>query len=326
MKEYNQFLGVFLRKYILYFLILWGAIARAEQAPVLSEADLDSDEETLEQSLIRGNIAISNWFDGIAENIDLYLAGKRMTKRKNTTSVRIENRTSSSEGKAVTNDIGLNINLRLPNVEEYWQLKFTTYDEMSEKRGGVQRAVVRPVPRERNYGATIGVFRKLGNIRTAFQPRVELQDPLRVSHSLSFASVADMKKYQITPKLELYAVAEKGTGIFWSLNFDFELNPKQTLTFINDADYVDRQHMESVTNGASLSESLTDKASLAYSLLFFSNNRPSYHLEGYSIVIGWSELIYKNILDYQLTPHLDFNKTDSFRGRAGVSLNVNLNF
>lgn len=276
--------------------------------------------------MIRANISISNWFEGVADGIDVYLAGKRVTNRKNGSSIRLENRASSSEGKAVTNDIGLNVNLRLPNVEEYWQLKFTTYDEMSEKRGGAQRAYVKPVPRERNYGATIGVFRKLGDVRTAFQPRIELQNPLKVSHSLSFASVADMKTYEITPKLELYAVADKGTGVYWSLNFTFDINDKQTFTFINEADYVDRLHMESVTNGISLSEVLTDSKSIAYSLLFFSNNRPSYHLEGYSLIFGWSQLIYKNILDYQLSPHLDFNKTDSFRGRAGLSLNVNLNF
>lgn len=317
-----------MRKSILVFIFFMGVTAKAGQTAIYteSEADPEAEEETIEQSLIRSNIAISNWFDGIAENIDLFLAGKRMTHKKNTTSVRLENRASSSEGKAVANDIGLNVNLRLPNVEEYWQLKFTTYDEMEEKRGGVQRAVVRPVPRERNYGATIGVFRKLGDVRTAFQPRVELQSPLKISHSLSFASTAEMKGYKISPKLELYAVADKGAGIYYSMNFDFELNPQETLTLINDADYVDRQHMQSVTNGVSLSKSLTDKTSMAYSLLFFSNNRPSYHLEGYSLVVGWSEMIYKNILDYQLTPHLDFTKEDSFRGRAGITLNISINF
>jgi hypothetical protein len=286
----------------------------------------DSTEDSIEQSLIRGNIAISNWFDGVADNIDLYLAGKRMIKRKNGTSVRIENRTNSTEGQKVKNDIGLNVNLRLPNVEEYWQVKFTTYDELSEKRGGVQRAVVRPGVRQTNYGASVGVFRKLGSVRTAFQPRVELQNSLKISHSLSFASVADMKKYEISPKLELYAVADKGTGIFWALNFNFDLDKTHSISLLNDADYVDRLHTKNVMNGISLSESLSKQASVAYSLLFFSNNRPSYHLEGYSLVYSWSELIYKNILDYQVTPHLDFNKSDSFRGRLGLTLNVNLNF
>ena len=135
-----------------------------------------------------------------------------------------------------------------------------------------------------------------------------------------------MKKYSINPKLELYAVADKGTGFYWALNFNFNINKEYSLTLINDGDYISQLHTESVTNGFSIGQVLNDKMAFSYGFLTFSNNRPVYHLEGYSLFTTWSQVLYKNILSYQLTPHLDFSSPDSFHGRPGIVLNVSLDF
>ena len=274
--------------------------------------------------MIKGNIAISEWFDSKAEAIDIYLAGKQLTKKKNTTKVRLEEFISSVEGQEVTQDFSLGVLLRLPNVEEYWQVKFTSYDEMEEKRRS-QTSYLRQ-NRQENYGATIGVFRKLGNVRTSFQPRIQLQDPLSISHSLAFESIAQMKTYSMNPKLEFYAVADKGTGVFWALNFNFILNQNYSLTFVNNGDYISQLHLETVTNGFSFEHVLTDYTAISYGTSFFSNNRPRYHLEGFSFFVSWNQTLYRNILDFSLTPHWDFNRDLNWHGRAGLALNVGLSF
>lgn len=284
-----------------------------------------AENETVEQKFIDSNIAISNWLDGAAEGLDLFLVGKKLTDAKNETHVRVENSTYSMEGANLTNATSLNVNSRLPNLEEYWQLKFTTYDDAEESRS-VKSGYLRQTPREQNYGATVGLFRKLGNVRTSFQPRIALQDPLKVSHSLRFESILDQYNYKINPKVEFYADADKGAGIYWNLNFNFELNPLWSLTLINEGNYEDKTHLYTAGNGFSFGHYLNEITTMGYSLIFTSINQPSYHLDNYSASVSWNQLIYKKILDYQIIPHLDFARAQSFKGNAGLIFNLNLNF
>lgn len=294
--------------------------------PHPSEQEDDPAERSWEQIFIEDNISISRWFDGVAEGLDLFLVGKKVTEKRNESSIRIENSTYSMEGQPVTNTTSLSINPRFPNFEEYWQLKFTTYDERQDSRN-VQSNYLRQTPRERNVGASVGLFNKIGAVRTAFQPRIELQNPLKVSHSLSFETVIEVNQYrQINPKLEFYANPVTGVGVFQALNFNFYLSKTLNLTLINQGNYIEKQNRFESTNGFAIGQIVTRRTSLTYSLLFAGNNRPNHHLESYSAAIAWSHLIYRRILDYQLVPHLDFVRERQFKGQAGLTLNINLNF
>lgn len=276
-----------------------------------------------EERLIKYNIFASEYIDKIAVSIDTFLVGKKVSKRQNETSVRIINVTSSSEGQTVENFIHLNVNLRLPNVEDYFQLKFTTYKQNEER--GTSPRYGQPPARPRNYGATVGFFRNFGNVQTSFQPRIDLQDPLKVSHSLSFDTSSKMKDYEVKPKLELFADPDKGTGIFTAINLAFFLDDVYTLNWINEGEYEEKKNMFSSDIGFSLVEKVSDKSTLAYSIFAYSNNRPVYHLQAYVFSITWNQLIYKKILDYQIIPSLSFGDP-IFKGTAGISFVLNLNF
>jgi len=283
------------------------------------------EEKTWEQTFIDSNIAVSKWFDGVAEGLDLFLVGRRVTNRVNESSIRVENGVVIKDGQGVTNSLGIGINPRLPNLEEYWHLKFATYDERADKRSA-QADYLRQTPRQRNYGATVGVFRKLGNIRTTFEPRIELKDPLSVSHSLGFESVAHVGKYEINPKLEFWATPEKGVGTFQALNFHYQVDKIWSVTLINQGDYQEKKHLYSVVNGVSLGQILTVKSALSYNLYFTSNNQPSYNLESYNLGVTYSQILYRKILDFQVTPNIDFQRTQDFKRVLGIAFAVNLNF
>lgn len=280
---------------------------------------------TWEQRFIQGNIAVSEWLDGVAEGIDLFLVGKEISDRRNDTSVTVRNSTYSMEGEKVSNRISLSVNPSFPNLEEYWQLKFTSYDEREDARG-IRRGYLRQNPREENYGATIGLIRRLGNVRTSFQPRIELQDPLRVSHSLTFESLLDLERIDMNPKVEFFAKPDRGVGVFTALNLNYEISPKYSFTLINEGEYEEKLNKLSVTNGVALGQDLTAFTALSYSLIFTSNNRESYHMNSYSFAISWNHLIYRKILDYQVTPHVDFLDERHFKPQAGLTVNVSLHF
>ena len=280
--------------------------------------------ETWEQSLISDNIAISQWFDGIAEGIDLFLAGKKMTSRRNKSRLVIEPSFYYSEKDGYSDATAFSINLQLPNVEEYWQVTFSNYDETKER--GVSNSYLRQTAREKDYGATFGFFRKLGNIRASFQPRIGFSGTPKISNALIFESVAEKKGYRVNPKLEFYADADKGTGVFQALNFNIQLTKKVGLTFVNEGDYEDRTHLFTVTNGVALGQWLTPTMSLSYNIFVTSINQPNYQLQEYVFSVIWSHILYKNILDYQLIPHLDFHQDQGFAGNPGVIWNFFIRF
>ena len=136
----------------------------AQKKPVVEK------EPDWEQKFIQSNRDISAWFDGVTEGIDLFLTGKRVSKEKNKSSFRIDNTTTITESENFNNTSSISIRPRLQNLEEFMQLKFTSYDEKEDGRG-VESGYLRKTQRRKNYGATLGFFRKLGNVRTTFQPR-----------------------------------------------------------------------------------------------------------------------------------------------------------
>lgn len=280
-------------------------------------------EMTWERKFILGNISVSKWFDGVAEGLDRYLVERQLTTKANETSVELENTTSWIRGKNVDNSASININLRLPNVEEYWHLKFTSYDEIEERRTA-RRGILRQNQREKNYGATIGLFKRLGNVRTAFQPRIEASGG--ISHSLTFESMAETKTMQVNPKLEFYATQNKGAGSSQALNFHFPLTKIYSLTLINQADYQDRIHLYLTNIGASIGQAITEKSGFGYGVMFDGTNQPNYHLMNYSLSVSWSEILYRKILDYQLTTYVSFPEAEGFAGVPGIILTINLLF
>lgn len=306
--------------------ISWFLHASTVQAQAQNgDTEVGDEDQSWEELFIQSDIEVSRWFGAAADGLDVFLAGKRLTRERNKTRVVVENTTTSSEGHGVANGTSLNVNLQLPNTEQYWQLKFTSYDDRQESRG-VENNYLRQTVRERQYGATIGFFRKLGNVRMAFQPRIVFKSYPQISQSLSFESVGRLYKMEVNPKMEFYADPSKGAGVFTGLNFNFYLTKVFSLTLINEGDYQDKIHLFTVNNGFSLGHSLDRKSALAYSLIFTSLNQPSYHLEAYDASVSWTYIIYKNVLDFQIVPHVNFAKNYRFKGAAGVILNLSVYF
>ncbi|MEN0060464.1 MAG: hypothetical protein AAGB31_16610, partial [Bdellovibrio sp.] len=258
------------------------------------------------------------------DGLDVFLAGERYTKKPNDSSFTVESSGYYSEADDLASSFNFNIDLRLPNVEEYWQLTFTSYDETEER--GARNRYLRQTPRDTNYGASIGFFKKLGEVRTSFRPRITFEGTPAISHSLKFESLVDMGAYGINPELELYANPNKGAGVFQALNFLWELTRMYSITLINEGDYQSRPHIYTVTHGISLGQVFNNKMSLGYTISVTSINRPNYQLDGYNFSVSWRHILYKKILDYEVIPNIDFIQLRNFVGNPGVTLNIRLNF
>jgi hypothetical protein len=283
------------------------------------------EERNIPGMLIQKNQAISKEIDKAAEKIDIYLAGRRVTKEKNETSVKIENSFYYGESGRHTTGTHFGVNLKLPNLQKKWQLKFTSYDEEEENRS-IDRRQFRTRPPDENYGASLVFFKKLGNIDTSFQPRLQLKDPLDMSYVLTFDSDADMKSFRVDPKLQFFARPDKGVGVFGSVDVNFALTPWWELTFSNDADYEDAKNTFTSNSGVSLGQKVSDNASVAYSFASTFNNRETYHLMQYGLAVDWEHMPVKDVLSYSIGPLWSFNKEDHFHGVIGTRARLDFLF
>lgn len=280
--------------------------------------------ESFEQTMIRRNVDVSKWFDGVADGLDVFLAGERYTKKLNETSVTLESSGFYNEADGTSGALNFNVDLRLPNVEEYWQLTFTSYDESEER--SARDKYLRQSPRERNIGASVGLFKKLGEVRTSFRPRITFEGTPAISHSLKFESMAEKRRYRINPELEFYATPSKGAGVFQAINFNWEFTNMYSLTLVNEGDYQSRPHFYAVTNGLSLGQKFNTRMSLAYNIFVTFKNRPNYQVDNYNLSTTWHHILYKKILEYRIIPNLDFSQSRNFVVNPGVTLSVDINF
>jgi hypothetical protein len=292
---------------------------------ILWAEDTKPLEDSLEKQFIQTNITVSNWLDRMAEKIDLFLVGKKVSTKKNETQVKIQSSSFSTEGHQVVNSFSFGFNPRFPNLEEFLQLKFTTNEDRNDPRKGVSESS-NVHQTEKNYSTSSSLFKALGRVQTTFQPRISLGNPLKVSHSLNFEMAEKLKTTIINPKLEFFADADRGVGVYNALNFQFPLSSVFSLVLVNDGEYLDKEHTYTVNNGFSLGQIINDRVDFAYSLIFTSLNQPSYHLENYVFAFAWNEQYYKRILNLQFIPQLDFQKVNHYKGSAGFTFNITLIF
>lgn len=320
--------NTFSRNILLLLFLLHAALPALsyETSSNVEEEEPTEEEFNFEESFLSTDRVVSEWFNSVTEGVDVFLVGKKLVKKqKSKSEIVVTNTMYSRESKNLTNLTGIAVNPRFPNLEAYWNLKFSSYDDTAIGNRA-QGGYARQTPQEKKYAASLGLFRKLNKVRVAFQPRIELQDPLKVSHFLTFESLADYKKFQVNPKFQIFADATLGTGSFQSINFNFPLTKVFSIAQLNETEYQERLHKFSVTNGVSLGQVLTEEEALSYGIFFYSNNQPNYHLDAYSFSVTWSHVLYKNLLDYQLVPHMDFVRDENFRGFVGLIFELNLRF
>lgn len=284
-----------------------------------------AEDKSFEQRVIETSDNLAERIDKAAEFIDITLAGKKYTKKANTSSVSVSQLVTTEEGGRLRNSTDFGLNIQLPNVERRWQLRFTSFDEEAENRDLNQRQI-HTRPRERDYGAALFFFQKLGNIRTTFQPRLQLKDPLQMSYVLRFQSAASQKSFRIEPRLELYADPIKGTGEFFSIGIAKDITKKLDVVLQNTEEYRERGNFFSTQHGLSFDYSLSRDQAMGLSFTVASSSRPKFHTDSLTVAMPFGQQIYQERLSCSLTPFLGFAKNEAFKGRAGATFNLDVIF
>lgn len=285
----------------------------------------DFTHAAIKEKVLNAADLIEHRIEKTADELDLALAGKRYTKKPNQTRANLRAGITSQEGGRLRHSTDFGFTLRLPNVEEHWQARFSSFDENEESRNLRQRQT--PLnPRPLEPGAGLLFFHYMGKIKTSFQPRLKLKDPLQLSYVLRFETEGDVFGWTLSPRFDLFADPTKGTGEFFGLELRRLLAPKWGLSLHNQEEYRDKGNIFSTSHGITIDHPIGQNMAMAVSLVGTSTNRPVYHLQGLSIAPSFSHQVLKNRLNYQVVPFLSFAKESHFKGSAGLTLATELIF
>ena len=274
---------------------------------------------------MEANQDIAEWFDEKAHSLDLYLSGRRYTEKVNETQAVISNESLWEEGGKFSNSTNFNLSLRLPNLEEEYQLMFSNYDPDRRHRSSYSRQDG-TVPEEENYGASLGFLKQFGDVNTTFQPRLELKDPLATSYLLRFETSVDQDQQAYEFRLEFFADSEKGAGVFFSADHYLDLSQPFLLVSSFENQYQDDGNLYKTLEALSLRQKLDDNKSLSYSSVFRSDNRPVFHLTSISCSVSFSHRLYSEALHYSVVLSQVFAKANNFKGRSFSGFNIDLIF
>lgn len=284
-----------------------------------------TESKSLKNIIIDENNQISNRIDRAAQRLDLALVGEKADKSTNHTHVIVRQRLDWKEGGPFTYNPYLDLRLSLPSLEKKWHLKFTTYDQDQEERG-INRNRLQTSPARQTYAGNLGFFQKLGNLNTEFQPRVEFRDGLQTSYILKFSTINPAPHFVFFPELQLFAKSDQGVGEFLALNLNIPLYQSLVLALINEEQYVDQENLFTTNSGIRFSHDLGPYINHSYSLMFESSGRPTYHLDRYTVTLGFTHKLMKNIIHYTLMPYLAFSRELNFKGSPGIILEVSVIF
>lgn len=293
--------------------------------PAQPSKSKEAKQKGFEGTMLRAGDAVQQVVEKTAEKTDLLIAGKRYTKKKNTSKITYRQFVTFQDGRGVKFPGDFGFSLRLPNLEKRWQLRFSSYDEEADKRN-LQQQRVRTTAPNKDYGAGLFFFEKLGNIKTSFQPRLQLTNPLAMSYTLRFENEANISWFKLNSRVELFADPQKGTGEFASLEFRFRLGEKTDLGFQNTEEYTERNNFFSTQHGVTLDYSLNPTRAIGMGLNALCNNKATYHLDQYTYSWVIAEQIYPERLLMSLTPFVGFYKAKGFQGKTGITLQAYLTF
>jgi len=263
--------------------------------------------------------------DAMASYIDITLAGRKYTQKPNTSSIDVSEIVTHEEGGYLKTSTDFGVNLRLPNLEKRWQLRFSSYDEEEDSRDLTQQRV-RTRPRPRDYGGALFFFEKLGDIKATFIPRLVLKNPLEVSYVLRLESAAERKRYRLVPRLDLFADPYKGTGEYFSLDFLWDITKRYEFSIQNNEEYHVRDDNFTTQHGVALDYALNKKQAVGGSVTASTWNRAHFNLDTYTIAAAFTQEIYVQRLKYALSPYMAFRRYSHFKGKAGITLTMDLTF
>ena len=167
----------------------------------------------------------------------------------------------------------IDLQLRLPNLEEKYKLVFSNYNESKERRSAY--ASTQQTKRENeDYGASLAFFKNIGNFKLRFRPRIQIKNPVETFYTLQVGHKILFGHHSFASKFQLFADSKKGTGQFASIRYRTPSFGSWGHSLLFEEEYQDAGNYFSFLQGYTIHYRISDSMILSQSFVLTSNNEP----------------------------------------------------
>lgn len=250
----------------------------------------------------------------VGTSIDNFFARSELQTKKNDTQIKISSLTRVSENEQQDTVGYFRFNLKLPQLEEKFQLLIER-DNRENTRGNSEnpRNVQRTLGEASTFAGLQFILEesKMWSLKTSMGARVDFPPKLygRVTLRRSFYS----GRTHSYPVLKTFW--QDGEG--WSQNFEYNMDTRLTEKvlfrwvdhwFWNDQDFIITQ-----VHGPSFYYTIDEKRALSYNARMSGDNDPHEAINNYNFNIRYRQLLYSHWFFGEVSPQIDFAREQQFK-------------
>lgn len=258
--------------------------------------------------------SISSGLETMARSIDEFFANENIFYESTGTYARYSIDTLSEEGGRVTTIGKLDISLKLPATQK--KLRLVLESDPVEKQSTIQRATSVPLrdqPTEQNYYAGVqGEFGKQRQWR--FKPSIGLKLNLPLEYYVRLRAIHDFSfaKWFLRLSESAYWFEATGTGfdseMEWNRLIDDDLLFRASSLVRHTQEY---QRFD-LSQSFSLTQTLSSRRVITYSISFFGNSEPTIHATDYIIQARYRQIVHGDYFFMELVPQVRYRIENAF--------------
>ena len=267
--------------------------------------------------------SISVGFESMAKSIDAFFANEKVLYESSGSYLRYSVDNVFEEGGQISTVGNLDISLHLPSTEK--KLKLVLESDPVEKQSNIERATtVTPATQTTSKSYYAGLQSEFGKEdKWRFKPSVglKLHFPIEYYFRIRAFRDFDVGKWKLHLTESVYWYDTTGTGadseMEWSHLIGDDLLFRATSLVRNTEEY-ERFDLSQIF---SLSQPLSERRAVNYSIGFFGNSDPNIHATDYILQARYRQIVHGNYLFLELIPQVRyridyaFTQEDSFTVR-----------
>ena len=263
--------------------------------------------------------------------IDSFLSGKKIEEGNNNSNIRLDLQHTIYKAGDTNDDVHLNARLDLPNTEKQLKLVFSSNPiedqtiqqrieenatgQRVQKEGSIAGLEYRPKPEEKQtwqHSLTGGIRLKLNPIPFT---------RYKIEKDWGFTQNWDLKFHQ-----SFWYYEDKGTGATSDLALTNPWSKKDLFAIAPLVEYHNRENIYYYALVISNTHRVTPQSSLQYRIGALGTSEPTSEVSNYFIDTQYHRVLYKDWLFLNLTPALNFPRSEQWHAQPAFTAGVKIYF
>jgi hypothetical protein len=276
---------------------------RSDEAPSSIFSFLDTPQKT-----------ISAGVESVAQSMDEFFANEKVLYDSSGSYIRYSLDTLWQEGGRFTTVGNLDISLRLPRTEH--KLKLVLESNPVEKQNAIDRATTDSnVTQETEKSYYAGLQQDFGREdKWRYRPSLGLKLHFPLEYYFRIRAIRDLHFQKWKLRLTESAYWFDTTGFGFDSNMEWDRLIDDDLLFRSESLVRNTEEYKrfDLSQIFSLTQTLTERRAITYSIGFFGNSEPNIHATDYVLQARYRQILHADYLFLDLVPQIRFRIDNAF--------------